>query len=480
MGRQWQLALRFVQEQTEHALYQQTDNLCASLPPPLVVKMNSDSGLTLPTEITTRIFHFCLPAEPYITPSPKKAPLLLARICHRWREICLDTPSLWASIACDDRLGAVPIELLESWLSRARSRPLAVHLHSWDVTRATMLMRAVAHHSSRLEDVQLIFPGSVHQQLSTLTFPRLKHIVILNYILPSTPGVGSVTIQDAPLLQHAIIINICLILNSSLGQLTSLRLFAPRATITEHIDVLRCCPNLLDLNCGDEWIGASAPLPLELELSLLRSLKIPDAQLLPYLTAPLLERLEMLDIVRNVSAEALASFVSRSRALQSLSMRVGVAAASVVPAQHMLRAAHSLTHVALSFADHSDFEQLLPELQPAAVLPRLRRLEFRCKLPNKPVTYERLLEMLKQRRKSGALEVFGLVLLIPLRSVEGPPAPVMDEFWALADAGLHLCITAREDVPVGAYTTLLDTCTQPEIASLSLEYSAGSKFSVLG
>ncbi|KAJ6488228.1 hypothetical protein C8R47DRAFT_1320590 [Mycena vitilis] len=243
------------------------------------IDMSTDSGLPLPTEIITRIFDYCLPAETYITPSPKNAPLLLAQICHPWRDICLDTPSLWASIGCDDRYDPMRIELLEVWLSRGRSRPLSVYLHSRNVARATAVMRAVARHSSRLEDAQLIFPGSVHQQLSTLTFPRLKHLVILNYILPSTPGVGSVTIQDAPLLQQAIIINTCITLDSPLGQLTSLRLFAPRATVTEYIAVLRCCPNLLDLNCGGEWLGVSAPPPLELELSLLRSLKIPDAQL---------------------------------------------------------------------------------------------------------------------------------------------------------------------------------------------------------
>ncbi|KAJ7645978.1 hypothetical protein DFH06DRAFT_1476584 [Mycena polygramma] len=444
--------------------------------------MNTDSGLTLPTELTTKIFYYCLPAETYITPSPKNAPLLLAQICHPWRDICLDTPSLWASIACDDCHGAVPIKLLEAWLSRARSRPISVHIHSWNITRATKLVRAVARHSSRLEDIQIVSPGFVYEQLSELTFPRLKHLVLTNYMyLNRTAGMSSVVIRDAPLLQHAIITNTCILtLNSSLGQLTSLTFFAPRATITEHIAVLRCCPNLLDLNCGIEWFPASGPPPPELELSLLRTLKVPDARLLPYLSAPRLERLEMLGMVRNVSAEALASFAARSRDLQSLSMHVGANSASVVPAQHMLRAAHSLTHLALSFTHHYDFEQLLPELQAMDVLPRLRRLELRCKLPTKPATYARLLEILKQRRGSGTLEVFGLILLIPLRSAElGPPASVMEVFRALA-AGLHLRVTAREDARVGAYSTLMDSCGQREIASLLLEYSAGSKFSVLG
>ncbi|KAJ6488225.1 hypothetical protein C8R47DRAFT_510610 [Mycena vitilis] len=437
--------------------------------------MNTDSGLTLPTELTTKIFHYCLPAEPYITPSPKNAPLLLAQICHPWRDICLDTPGLWASIACEDCRGAVPIKLLKAWLSRARSHPISVLIHSWNVERATKLVRAVARHSSQLEDIYIDSPISVYKQLSGLAFPRLKHLVLTNYLyLDRTRRMRSVVIRDAPLLQHAMITNTCIpTLNSSLGQLTSLTLFAPRARITEHIAVLRCCPNLLDLDCGTEWLPASARSPPpELELSLLRSLKIPDAQLLPYLTAPLLERLEMPGKVCNVSAEALASFAARSRALQSLSMHVGVDAASVVPAQHMLRAAHSLTHLALSFIHHYDFEQLLPELQAMDVLPHLRRLELRGKLPTKPETYARLLEILKQRSGSGTLEVFGLLLLVSsLSSAEvGPPAPVMEVFRALA-AGLHLRVTAREDARMGPHSTLLDSCSQSESASLLLKYS---------
>ncbi|KAJ7111378.1 hypothetical protein C8R44DRAFT_583899, partial [Mycena epipterygia] len=51
--------------------------------------------LTLPNEITSRIFVQCLPTHGRVRPSPRKAPLILAQICQQWREIALSTGDLW-------------------------------------------------------------------------------------------------------------------------------------------------------------------------------------------------------------------------------------------------------------------------------------------------------------------------------------------------------------------------------------------------
>ncbi|KAJ6537995.1 hypothetical protein B0H19DRAFT_877467, partial [Mycena capillaripes] len=51
--------------------------------------------LTLPFDITSRIFLHCLPSHGRVAPSPSKAPLLLAQICHHWREVALSTCGLW-------------------------------------------------------------------------------------------------------------------------------------------------------------------------------------------------------------------------------------------------------------------------------------------------------------------------------------------------------------------------------------------------
>ncbi|KAJ7827093.1 hypothetical protein B0H13DRAFT_1657130, partial [Mycena leptocephala] len=53
--------------------------------------------LTLPYEITSRIFVACLPSDG-VRPSPDAAPLLLAQICRHWRKIALSTGELWCSV----------------------------------------------------------------------------------------------------------------------------------------------------------------------------------------------------------------------------------------------------------------------------------------------------------------------------------------------------------------------------------------------
>ncbi|KAJ6593155.1 hypothetical protein B0H19DRAFT_1089213 [Mycena capillaripes] len=84
--------------------------------------------LLLPPEIIVPIFEYCLPFH-RSQPLPHEAPLLLAQICRRWREICLDSPNVWACINFGN-IGSP--ELLKAWLLRARNHPLTIFLHSAD------------------------------------------------------------------------------------------------------------------------------------------------------------------------------------------------------------------------------------------------------------------------------------------------------------------------------------------------------------
>ncbi|KAG1837743.1 hypothetical protein C8R48DRAFT_577243, partial [Suillus tomentosus] len=65
--------------------------------------MNLHKGLLsahwrFPTEILSQIFNHCLPDYIYLlSPSslPVQAPILLTRVCRRWREVAVGTPRLW-------------------------------------------------------------------------------------------------------------------------------------------------------------------------------------------------------------------------------------------------------------------------------------------------------------------------------------------------------------------------------------------------
>ncbi|KAG1740806.1 uncharacterized protein EDB91DRAFT_1004775, partial [Suillus paluster] len=52
----------------------------------------------LPTEVLSHIFIFCLPEVKYLSPASKLAPMLLTRICQRWREVAVGMPSLWCML----------------------------------------------------------------------------------------------------------------------------------------------------------------------------------------------------------------------------------------------------------------------------------------------------------------------------------------------------------------------------------------------
>ncbi|KAG2152571.1 uncharacterized protein EDB93DRAFT_1336514 [Suillus bovinus] len=82
-----------------------------------VVQSNNPHGVfssaiwRLPKEILAEIFLYCMPVYEISTPSPHVAPLLLTRVCKRWREIALDMPNLW----CRLRLEVGP----SNWLEKA-------------------------------------------------------------------------------------------------------------------------------------------------------------------------------------------------------------------------------------------------------------------------------------------------------------------------------------------------------------------------
>ncbi|KAF7327020.1 hypothetical protein MKEN_00276900 [Mycena kentingensis (nom. inval.)] len=78
---------------------------------------------TLPNELLCAIFAACLPAPP-ISPSPRTAPLLLAHVCSRWRDVAFAMPELWSSLIYRTTAYDTSDALLHAWLRRAQSQPV--------------------------------------------------------------------------------------------------------------------------------------------------------------------------------------------------------------------------------------------------------------------------------------------------------------------------------------------------------------------
>ncbi|KAG2143781.1 uncharacterized protein EDB93DRAFT_1154734 [Suillus bovinus] len=81
----------------------------------------------LPTEVLSHIFIHCLPEDKYPSPALMRAPILLTRICRRWREVAVGTPSLWCrlNVICGFRRWQ---GCLDVWLKRSRGHPLSLAL----------------------------------------------------------------------------------------------------------------------------------------------------------------------------------------------------------------------------------------------------------------------------------------------------------------------------------------------------------------
>ncbi|KAK7001462.1 hypothetical protein R3P38DRAFT_2649592, partial [Favolaschia claudopus] len=89
----------------------------------------------LPQDILAEIFLACLPTTHDAVMSPTEPPLLLGRICSRWRSIAFAFPRLWSSLhiylrfvdAHEKRVAAV-----DEWLKRASPLPLSISVRSGD------------------------------------------------------------------------------------------------------------------------------------------------------------------------------------------------------------------------------------------------------------------------------------------------------------------------------------------------------------
>ncbi|KAK7448797.1 hypothetical protein VKT23_013527 [Stygiomarasmius scandens] len=102
-----------------------------------------DSHLSLCTafrrlspELLSEIFVHCLPSEHLPTRCSHEAPLLLLRICKRWREIALGTPRLWCRlhVHVPNHLLDVPlmhrrITGIDEWLGRSGETPISLSLY---------------------------------------------------------------------------------------------------------------------------------------------------------------------------------------------------------------------------------------------------------------------------------------------------------------------------------------------------------------
>ncbi|KAG2109084.1 hypothetical protein BD769DRAFT_107518 [Suillus cothurnatus] len=134
----------------------------------------------LPTEILCQIFIQCLPQTDYMLPNSKSPPILLTRICRRWREITMDMPSLWCRLSMDihfatGRNWRQAIFYYDSWLKRTRGRPLSLEIMCIENDNINLQI-ILQPYISQISSLKITFDKAVAPEILLNDLPALQEL----------------------------------------------------------------------------------------------------------------------------------------------------------------------------------------------------------------------------------------------------------------------------------------------------------------
>ncbi|KAG1882786.1 hypothetical protein F4604DRAFT_1921382 [Suillus subluteus] len=159
--------------------------------------MNSHKRLVstlwrLPAEVLSQIFAHCLPNRHRLSPASKAAPMLLTRICRRWREVAVDMSSLWQrlNVRKDWQRAAF---CYESWLKRSRGRPLSLELQCYK-SNWTKLRSLLQPYINQLSSLSLNFcHNGLQPEVMISDFLALEELTISLHFNCEAPVVQSIS-----------------------------------------------------------------------------------------------------------------------------------------------------------------------------------------------------------------------------------------------------------------------------------------------
>ncbi|KAF7367731.1 hypothetical protein MSAN_00837000 [Mycena sanguinolenta] len=226
----------------------------------------------VPEDVLREIFVACLPTAHNAVIDINSPPLLLGRICRRWRAVLYSTPMLWSSIHIPslrsdwtqhhDRADFFPRlrPVIEQWLERSASYPLDVSLVAGDFDESTpdthpiSLLQNFSQRLRRLRfhgDLRVLLPIL---RLGTESLPLLRSIhlsTLANQPFSDYPdAVNLLRIPSLTAISLTVMAN-PLALPFKWSQLTHLSLqcsiASPDGALdgVAALDLLRRCPNLL-------------------------------------------------------------------------------------------------------------------------------------------------------------------------------------------------------------------------------------------
>ncbi|KAG1788487.1 uncharacterized protein HD556DRAFT_860599 [Suillus plorans] len=183
----------------------------------------------LPTEILSYIFVYCLPEDRYLSPASRRAPILLTRICRRWREVAVGVPSLWCRlrVAVEHNDWQKRAFCYDTWLKRTLGHPLSLALCCW-----TPLVRSLLQpYIHQIYSLDIDFQRLRRPECVFKDFSALQELTILNHIT------FKLLSSFAPLWAHLTKVEISIDKQDAFLHL--LRLCPNLSSLTSHVDFLQ-------------------------------------------------------------------------------------------------------------------------------------------------------------------------------------------------------------------------------------------------
>lgn len=286
----------------------------------------------LPTEILSEIF-LALPRDPDIHPfAIWNSPVLLTRVCSRWRDVAISTPQLWDTVdlSVDDRsVRPFTMEFWQTWLSRSGACPLKLKVHFKSFRPIDFHYRAVAKlfssYSHRWWHIHIVAPITtkpVFPVHGPLGFPMLEEL-ILTSTSNSSPVLLPILEVIAPCPQAVSMFFPCGMDARPQLPWAQLRFYSgEHASLNDCLATLILCPNLTVcklVSNRNSRASANAPArPLILFKLQTLEIQINDPRLcrslLDSLTCSALIRLRIRSLCRKLSVvpRDVLPFISRS------------------------------------------------------------------------------------------------------------------------------------------------------------------------
>ncbi|TDL19846.1 hypothetical protein BD410DRAFT_398391 [Rickenella mellea] len=255
---------------------------------------------TIAPEILSEIFIHCIPDhfQTSIHPFPTSmrrldhAPLLIGRVCSRWRSVTISTPELWSSIVVgtDRPYKGVnfrkELEAVRLWVSRSRSLPLSIVIgysyitspgHSPDEQLLSQLFHTLIAQSRRWRSFRAKVPEEFVDSLlvpfRTGDLPQL-----VNFVCEQIRA-HSIKLSSAPRLEFVYLAGSAIHIDfgNQINVIKSLdvtRYNDPAVTLGDLLICLTQCPllNTLAISIGSLSQGNLQPqeIPAVIELPFLR------------------------------------------------------------------------------------------------------------------------------------------------------------------------------------------------------------------